>query len=277
MQPRRNGRARRIQVGAPRMPPRPPAAGGARVRVGRAQDVRNSGWRRQRRGRAPPRPDPRPVVPAAPAPGIDASHQGQTEVHDGRFKWACEHCGGAMCRLLATFGGAVGRAIPLSCCVERMSASFRAPVGPGDTRTCDMCQAVVPARNRWCAGCRYMAEQRRKSRGVIPPSDDWRFEEVIRQVKAEAHRLGRRGAARRGAARACRAAPSTRQLAYIRGAVRHASTRAARRREGTWAARRRQRSREAERGTDGRGGHEGGPALAGRRVPRRQCPRRGHW
>lgn len=122
--------------------------------------------------------------------GSTAPIKGQTEVRDARFKWACEHCGGAMHRLLLTSGDDVGMPIPLSYCMRCVSVSFRDLAGSDTTRTCDMCEAVVQARKRWCAGCHILAERWRKKNGVIPPSDDYMFAEVIRRVRAEAHRLG---------------------------------------------------------------------------------------
>ena len=116
--------------------------------------------------------------------------KGQTEVRNGGFYWSCEHCGGIMYRLLITRGSVTGLPIPLSYCVGCVSVSFRDLLSDGDTRSCDMCDAAIPARQRWCAGCLVLAEKWRKRHGVIPPSDDRSFAEVIRRVKAEAHQLG---------------------------------------------------------------------------------------
>ena len=193
-----------------------------------------------------------PVLWCPPCRNLGSSIpvKGQTEVRDGRFKWACEHCGGAMYRLLITRGGTAGQAIPLSYCAECVSVSFRAPVGQGDTRTCDMCHTVVPARNRWCAGCQCIADQWRKRRGVIPPSDDWRFEEVIRRVKEEAHRLGWGRCEGRRVCVSCRAeyAPASPRQRRC-GAC--ADDYVRERRERARLARR--RSRELERAAGGRG------------------------
>ena len=123
-------------------------------------------------------------------PGMSVGLKGQTEVRNAGFYWSCEHCGKIMHRLLIGRGNVTGVPIPLSYCVECVSVSFRDIIADGGTRTCDMCGTAVPVRNRWCAGCLVIAERWRKGHGVIPPSDDRSFAEVIRRVKAEARRLG---------------------------------------------------------------------------------------
>ena len=122
--------------------------------------------------------------------GSSLALSGQTEVRDSQFKWSCEHCGGIMHRLLTTRGGSTGLPIPLSYCLECASVSFRAIAGSCDTRACEMCGTSVSSSSRWCAGCGVIAERWRKRHGVIPRPGDWNFEEVIRRVKLEAHRLG---------------------------------------------------------------------------------------
>lgn len=193
--------------------------------------------------------------------GSTAPIKGQTEVRDARFKWACEHCGGAMHRLLLTSGDDVGMPIPLSYCVRCVSVSFRDLAGQDGTRTCDMCKAVVQARKRWCAGCHILAERWRKKNGVIPPADDYMFAEVIRRVMEEAHRLGwsRRDGMR--VCLSCRAeyAPGNPRQRRCRGC---AEARVRERQERIKAERqerRRRRRREADlrRGGSGAGGIDG--------------------
>ena len=115
---------------------------------------------------------------------------GQAEVRSREFKWACEHCGGRMRRLLVSHGGGGEAAIPLSYCVQCASVSFRPTAAANDVRTCDMCGADVSTRNRWCAKCVVIADRWRKKHGSIPPSDDPMFGVVIARAKEEARRLG---------------------------------------------------------------------------------------
>ena len=58
-------------------------------------------------------------------PAYSGPVSGQTEVRNRQFKWACEHCGGRMRRLLVSHRGGGEAAIPLSYCVQCASVSFR--------------------------------------------------------------------------------------------------------------------------------------------------------
>ena len=118
---------------------------------------------------------------------------GQTEVRNRQFKWACEHCGGRMRRLLVSHRGGGEAAIPLSYCVQCASVSFRPTASSSsndDVRTCDMCGTDVPSRNRWCAKCVVIADRWRKKHGMIPPSGDPMFGAVVARAREEARRLG---------------------------------------------------------------------------------------
>ena len=123
-------------------------------------------------------------------PAYSRPVKGQAEVRGARFKWACERCGGSMCRLRVARGSGGEVCIPLSYCMRCVSVSFRPTAGSEDVRMCDMCGTEVPARNRWCAKCIVIVALWRNKHGSIPPSGDKTFPAVIGQARAEARRLG---------------------------------------------------------------------------------------